>query len=144
MDLQYTIYVNKFTILKIMVNKFTNIKERVVQIAKKQSISQERFYRSIGMTSASFRGKAKDSPLNSNAIENIITNYPSVDLHWLVTGQEKEPPVQALNEPGLVYEAASKICEEKDEIIAMLKNQIEDLKSDKVDLKRLLGLKDGS
>lgn len=127
-----------------MVNKFTNIKERVVQIAKKQSISQERFFRSIGMTSASFRGKAKDSPLNSNAIVNIITKYPEVDLHWLVTGEQKESLVQTVNEPGLVYEAASKICEEKDEIIAMLKNQVEDLKSDKADLKRLLGLKDNS
>jgi hypothetical protein len=144
MVLQYTIYVNKFTILKIMVNKFTNIKERVVQIARKQSISQERFYHSIGMTSASFRGKAKDSPLNSNAIANIITNYPEVDLHWLVTGEEEEPPKQVVNEPGLVYEAASKICEEKDEMIAMLKNQVEDLKADKADLKRLLGLKEDS
>lgn len=127
-----------------MVNKFTNIKERVVQIARKQPISQERFYHSIGMTSANFRGKAKDSPLNSNAIVNIITKYPDVDLYWLITGEKKEPPKQVVNEPSLVYEAASKICEEKDEIIAMLKNQIEDLKSDKEDLKRLLGLKEKS
>lgn len=124
-----------------MVNKFTNIKERVVQFAKKQSISQERFFHSIGMTSANFRGKAKESPLNSNAIANIITKYPSIDIHWLLLGESKSAPVNVLNEPGLKYETLDKSCEEKDEIIAMLKSQIEDLKSDKEDLKQLLGLK---
>ena len=124
-----------------MVNKFTNIKERVVQIAKKQSISQERFFHSIGMTSANFRGKAKETPLNSNAIVNIITKYPEVDVYWLLMGETKSSGANILNEPGLVYETTDKNCEEKDEIIAMLKSQIEDLKSDKEDLKQLLGLK---
>ena len=124
-----------------MVNKFTNIKERVVQIAKKQSISQERFFHSIGMTSANFRGKAKETPLNSNAIVNIITKYPEVDVYWLLMGEEHDSTTNVVNEPGLTYETAHNDCKEKDEIIAMLKNQIEDLKSDKADLKRLLGLK---
>ena len=124
-----------------MVNKFTNIKERVVQFAKKQSISQERFFHSIGMTSANFRGKAKETPLNSNAIANIITKYPEIDIHWLLIGESKTASSNVLNEPGLKYETADKSCEEKDEIIAMLKSQIEDLKSDKEDLKQLLGLK---
>jgi hypothetical protein len=124
-----------------MVNKFTTIKERVVQFAKKQSISQERFFHSIGMTSANFRGKAKESPLNSNAIANIITKYPDIDIHWLLVGESKSTQSNVVNEPGLTYETADKSCEEKDEIIAMLKSQIEDLKSDKEDLKQLLGLK---
>ncbi len=124
-----------------MVNKFTNIKERVVQFAKKQSISQEKFFHSIGMTSANFRGKAKETPLNSNAIANIITKYPEIDIHWLLIGESKTTSSNVLNEPGLKYETTDKSCEEKDEIIAMLKSQIEDLKSDKEDLKQLLGLK---
>ena len=123
-----------------MVNKFTNIKERVVQIAKKQSISQERFFHSIGMTSANFRGKAKETPLNSNAIVNIITKYPEVDLHWLLLGEKKSSISNVLNEPGLTYGNPDKNCEEKDEIIAMLKSQIEDLKADKEDLRQLLKL----
>lgn len=123
-----------------MVNKFTNIKERVVQIAKKQAMSQECFFHSIGMTSANFRGKAKETPLNSNAIVNIITKYPEVDVYWLLMGETKNSQANVLNEPGSVYETANKSCEEKDEIIAMLKGQIEDLKADKEDLRELLKL----
>ena len=124
-----------------MVNKFTTIKERVVQFAKKQSLSQERFFHSIGMTSANFRGKAKESPLNSNVVANIITKYPNIDVHWLVLGESKSSQSNVVNEPGLTYETSDKSCKEKDEIIAMLKSQVEDLKSDKEDLKQLLGLK---
>jgi hypothetical protein len=123
-----------------MVNKFTNIKERVVQIAKKQPMSQAKFYHSIGMTSASFRGKALHTPLNSNAIVNIITKYPDVDLHWLITGEEKSPLEVIIDDPGDTYGKELTICEEKDEIIVMLKAQIEDLKKDKEDLLALLKL----
>ena len=123
-----------------MVNKFTNIKERVVEIAKKQSISQERFFHSIGMTSANFRGKAKDTPLNSKAIVNIITKYPEVDLYWLLMGESKNTQSNVLNEPGSEYNTSNTSCEEKDEIIAMLKSQIQDLKTDKEDLRELLKL----
>ena len=70
-----------------MVNKITNIKQRVVQFAEKQSISKEEFFKRIGMTSANFRGKAQNSPLNSSTIENIISEFPEINLHWLVTGK---------------------------------------------------------
>ena len=126
-----------------MVNKFTNIKERVVLIAKKQSISQEQFFHSIGMTSANFRGKAKETPLNSKAIVNIITKYPEVDLYWLLLGEKENQQANVVSEPGLEYKTIHQTCEEKDEIIAMLKNQIQDLKTDKEDLKKLLGLAQG-
>jgi len=125
-----------------MENKFTTIKERVVQIAEKQSITKEKFFASIGMTSANFRGKAKETPLNSKAIVNIITKYPEVDLYWLLVGETKTVP-SSLNESPLEYKVSPKDCEEKDEIIRMLKNQIKDLKSDKEDLKKLLGLTKG-
>lgn len=70
-----------------MDNKITTIKDRVVEIAEKQEVSKEKFFRNIGMTSANFRGKAAERPLNSNAIENIITHYPQIDLNWLITGE---------------------------------------------------------
>lgn len=126
-----------------MVNKFTNIKERVVEVAESQGVSKEQFFRSIGMTSASFRGKAKDSPLNSNAVANIITKYPDVDIYWLLTGEKEDTTVNVLNEPRAEYKTAQDICKEKDEIIKVLKSQIKDLKTDKEDLKKLLGLAKG-
>jgi len=123
-----------------MKNKFTNIKERVVQIAESQSISKERFFHSIGMTSANFRGKAKETPLNSNAIVNIITKYPEVDLHWLLLGESKNTSGNYAAEPAAEYKGAKNSQKDKDEIIRMLKAQVKDLKADKADLKKLLGL----
>ena len=69
-----------------MANKITEIKERVLQIAKYHGVSYEKFSNEIGMSYASFKGKAKFTPLNSDAIANIITIYPDVDCYWLLTG----------------------------------------------------------
>ena len=87
----------------VMVNKFTNIKERVMQIAKKQSMTQEAFFKSIGMTSASFRGRALNTELKSQAIVNIITKYPEVNIYWLLLGEQKSPLEMEINDPGDAY-----------------------------------------
>lgn len=129
-----------------MENKFTNIKDRVVKIAEKQNISKEKFFKSIGMTSASFRGKARKTPLNSNAIANIITKYPDTDLYWLLTGIPEASFIKdnnGTNEPDIEYENNRKTFDEKDRIIQVLQERIEDLKLDKEDLRILLGLKEG-
>lgn len=126
-----------------MENKFTNIKDRVVVVAEKQDISKEDFFKSIGMTSANFRGKAKETPLNSNAIVNIITKYPDTDLYWLLSGSTKKvfsAGEYLVEEEGEEYKRSCKSCAEKDKMIVVLENQIVDLRSDKDDLKRLLGL----
>ncbi len=110
----------------------TNIKERVAQIAKESPFSQEKFYRMIGMTSANFRGKAKETPLNSNAIAKIITQFTYVDVFWLLLGEEGERFKK--------NSQSDTSCEEKDEMIRMLKSQIADLKADKEDLREMLRL----
>lgn len=46
-----------------MANKITEIKERVLQIAKYHGVSYEKFSNEIGMSYASFKGKAKFTPL---------------------------------------------------------------------------------
>lgn len=119
-----------------MVKIFTNIKERVVEIAERQPMTKEEFFKSIGMTSASFRGKAKESPLNSNAIVNIITKYPDTDLHWLLFGESN-----VVQEPPKEYNLDNDILNDKDKLIAVLFDQIAELRSDKEDLKKLLGLR---
>jgi hypothetical protein len=63
------------------------IKERVIQIIDYKGIGKESFYSQIGMTSANFRGKAKETPLNSNAIENILSVIPDLSPEWLLTGK---------------------------------------------------------
>lgn len=63
------------------------IKERIIQLVEYKDIPKEDFYKKIGMTSASFRGNAKKTPLNSNAIENIFSIIPDVSPEWLLTGK---------------------------------------------------------
>ena len=71
-----------------MDKKITSIKERVLLIAKEKGISYENFCEGIGMTYGSFKGDQKKSSLNSDAIGRILSNYPDIDLHWLLTGDE--------------------------------------------------------
>ena len=139
----YTIYVNKFTKLSLKENKLTRIKDRVVIIAERQEMSKEDFFKSIGMTSANFRGKARDTPLNSNAIANIISKYPDTDLYWLLSGYaslEIKDPKNIVSAPTPEFVKRCRSCEEKEKIIELLQQQITELKSDKVDLKKILGL----
>jgi len=70
-----------------LANKFTNIKERVLQIAEAKGIGKTTFFESIGMSYGSFKGNAKERPLNSNAVENILTIYPDVNPSWLIQGK---------------------------------------------------------
>ena len=63
------------------------IKNRVVQLIEFKEIAKEDFYKKIGITSANFRGKAKETPLNSTTIANIISIIPDVNLEWLITGK---------------------------------------------------------
>ncbi|MFX1666985.1 hypothetical protein JSO61_000430 [Riemerella anatipestifer] len=62
------------------------IKERILQFVDFKGVKREVFYGKIGMTSANFRGKAKETPINSTAIENILSEYPDLNLEWLITG----------------------------------------------------------
>ena len=108
-----------------------------MEVAERQPITKQEFFKSIDMTSASFRGKAKDSPLNSNAIVNIITKYPETDLHWLLLGD-----THVVQESSKEYSEAN--ADDKDRLIEVLLDQIAELKSDKEDLKKLLGLRKDS
>ncbi|MCO5258878.1 MAG: hypothetical protein M9916_01925 [Crocinitomicaceae bacterium] len=69
------------------VNKFSEIKSRVIQFLENKGVNKEKFFQKIGVTSANFRGNAQKTPLNSNAIENIFTEFPEINLEWLLTGR---------------------------------------------------------
>ncbi len=130
-----------------MENKFTNIKERVVKIAEKQPIKKKYFFKSIKMTSANFRGNAKNTPLNSTTVANIIAEYPETDLYWLITGTPQKTSFSDINtsqEPDIEYHKQCKQCTQKEEMVEVLKKQIQYLKSDNEDLKKLLGLRNTS
>lgn len=62
------------------------IKERIIQVLEYKNIAKEEFYKKIGVTSANFRGKAKESDIGSIAIAKIFAQIPDVNLEWLLTG----------------------------------------------------------
>ena len=81
------------------------IKERIIKLIEFKGLPKEKFYKDIGMTSANFRGKAKNTPLNSNAIENILSVIPDANLNWLITGDGNMIKKEVLlTEPTQVYQ----------------------------------------
>lgn len=63
------------------------IKQRVLEVIDFKGVKKESFFKKIGITSANFRGKAAETPLNSTAIENIFTVFPDLNIEWLITGK---------------------------------------------------------
>ena len=107
------------------------IKERIIQLIEYKGIAKENFYVKIGMTSASFRGKAKESPLNSNAIENILSEIPDVNIEWLLTGKGsmlKQPEEPARVPPD---QKDQYIIDLQRKHIEKLEEEIEQLKKEK-------------
>ncbi|MCO5230177.1 MAG: hypothetical protein M9958_03375 [Chitinophagales bacterium] len=70
-----------------MDNKLTNIKERILYIAEYKGIAKEIFFEKINMTYGNFKGKSKQTPINSNAIADILSIYPDINSYWLITGK---------------------------------------------------------
>ena len=69
-----------------MQNKLPTIKDRILYLAEIKGFGKKNFCEKIGMSYGSFTGQAKNTPLNSNAIANILCIVPDVNLHWLLTG----------------------------------------------------------
>lgn len=69
-----------------MENIETNIKERVLQIAKAKGIKYEVFFEELGVTYGNFKGKAKGTPLNSDTVANILDKHYDINPEWLLTG----------------------------------------------------------
>ena len=71
-----------------MQNKFPTIKDRILYLAEIKGFGKKNFCEKIGMSYGSFTGQAKNTPLNSNAIANILCIVPDVNLHWRFCHQE--------------------------------------------------------
>lgn len=90
-----------------------------MQIADYYHIPKENFFSELGVTSANFRGNAKQTPLNSTVIENIFTMYPDVNLEWLLTGKGEMLKPKATVQPS-GDDLVLKIIAEKDRRIEQL------------------------
>lgn len=63
------------------------IKDRLTQVLEYKGIPKESFYEKIGQKSANFRGANRKKALNSDVIENILTEIPDLNLVWFLTGK---------------------------------------------------------
>jgi phage repressor protein C with HTH and peptisase S24 domain len=70
-----------------MDKKISNIKERFLYLSDYKGVSKELFFEKIGMTYGSFKGTQKNTALNSDAIDRLLSIYPDIDANWLLTGK---------------------------------------------------------
>ncbi|MDV3711188.1 hypothetical protein CMU41_05090 [Elizabethkingia anophelis] len=108
-----------------MDNKFSNIKERILQIANNHNISYEKFCENIGVTYGNFKGENKKRPINSNILESILSIYPNVNPAWLLTGQGK----MLIEEDSYIEEL---ISPNNDKEVELLQKQIALLEENKI------------
>ncbi|WP_281323759.1 LexA family transcriptional regulator [Flavobacterium sp. IMCC34518] len=94
---------NIFSIKQITDNIFAMIKKRIIQLLEYKGIAKEEFYKKIGVTSANFRGKASETPVNSKTIENILSEISDLNLDWLLTGTGSmlKEKLNAFSEPSI-------------------------------------------
>lgn len=123
-----------------MDNKLSNIKERILYLIEKKGDVKDSFFEKIGMTYGSFKGTAKKRPLNSDAIVNLLTIFPDVNLDWLLTGEGEmlRPGTGTSPVPGASQAAVKDIstsdaipcplCAEKDKVITNQAERIQELK----------------
>jgi len=84
-------------------NKFPNIKERILYLLECKGIVKDKFFQKIGMTYGNFTGKAKETPLNSTAIGNILLEIPDVNLEWLIL--ERGNMLKAREQPAITTDS---------------------------------------
>ena len=90
------------------------IKERILQIAKRKGITNREICQKIGLTYGGFTGENKKRPVNSDALANLLAEYPDVNPRWLLTDQgsmlhEQSAPEVAPHHRNRPSPASSKI-----------------------------------
>ncbi len=63
------------------------IKERILQIAKEKGVTNQKICNKVGLTYGNFTGENKKRPINSDAIANLLSEYPDINPIWLLTGK---------------------------------------------------------
>lgn len=123
-----------------MENKLPNVKSRILYLVKNQGFKYEIFFPKIGMSYGNFKGNAKNTPINSDALAKILSFFPAVNLRWLLTGEGEmlinDEVSSSSNKRGDDYTALQKV------LIESQKKQIEHLESECKRLKMLISNND--
>lgn len=102
------------------------IKKRIIEFIEFKKVKKENFFSEMGVTSANFRGKASETPVNSDIIANIFAIFPDLNLEWLITGEGEMQKKTLSEEPE--DKVSLKKYEEKVEECVRLKMENEALK----------------
>lgn len=73
------------------------IKERILQYAEYKGIGKEKFIENLGMTYGNFKGKQKLTSVNSDFLDSILSNYPEINIEWLVSGHGSIEKTSSIN-----------------------------------------------
>lgn len=63
------------------------IKDRIIHLLEVKRAKTEETFKALGTTSANFRGRAKETPVNSDIVERLFEMFPDLNLEWLITGE---------------------------------------------------------
>lgn len=127
---------------------FTPIKQRILQFIDNEKISKESFYKKTGISASNFKGSGLKSEIGGEKIAKILTEYDKINSEWLLIGKGemikkiiiidddfhllKEPEQNLYSENTSIY---------KDQLLELLKQQNDDLRSDKELLKKIIQMK---
>ena len=75
----------------------TNIKERVLQIAKDKGLSYEFFFSDLGLSYSNFKGKQRNTSLQSDSIDKIKSQRSKIS-YSLTPEDEKLVALQKIEE----------------------------------------------
>ncbi len=108
-----------------MDNNLSSIKERILYLIEYHKDKKEKFFEKVGMTYGSFKGNAKNTTLNSDAVAKILSLYPNAEPTWLLTGEGNMlkndlNKVNATQEPAVAYKTKQDILKSEKYIELLL------------------------
>lgn len=106
------------------------IKDRIIQLIENKGLPKEIFYKKIGVTSANFRGKAKESDVGSITIAKIFSEIPDANLKWLITGEGEILDNNISKMKKEQDNEYKELAESRKEIIELQKEKIQNLEKE--------------
>jgi hypothetical protein len=126
-------------------DKISTIKKNILYFIENQGFKKEDFFNKIGVSYSNFKGKSLNSEISADKLVTILTMFPELNSDWLLTGKGKmlkeNETIYQLNEPEDFYKKNDNLIVAKQEIIDILKREVEDLRSDKELLKKIIEVK---
>lgn len=119
--------------------KLTEIKSRLLQFAKTEGLTKEKFYSKIGIDGANFRGKNAESDLGSEKIVSILRVFPELNPDWLMLGNGE----MYRKNGEFLQESSTSYVKIPTDVWEAIKLQTASLKEKDAQISRLIGILEG-